>query len=147
VGSWLVVSSGLSCGKPILEKHLTGPDLVGSRYYGPEFIGRALDTWAYERGVPLHFIAPGKPNQNAFVESFNSRFRDECLDLHWFLSLADARRITESWRIEYNTERPHSSLNDRTPEEFRRAMEAGSPVVPAHPQDQERALTTGEVAS
>lgn len=114
---------------------------------GPEFLSQAVDAWAYRRGVRLHFIAPGKPNQNAFIESFNSRFREECLDLYWFASLAEARVVIEAWRIEYNTQRPHSSLGDRTPEEYRMMLEAGSPAVPAHPQDQERTLTTAGVAA
>lgn len=96
---------------------------------GPEFVGRALDAWAYARGVRLHFIAPGKPTQNAFIESFNGRFREECLDQHWFVSLEDARRTIEAWRIEYNTERPHGSLNNRTPEEEARAL--GTGLMPA----------------
>lgn len=86
---------------------------------GPELTSRALDQWAYARGVQLRFIQPGKPVQNCFVESFNGRLRDECLNEHWFLSLPHARRIIEEWRIDYNRERPHSSLGKRTPEEFR----------------------------
>jgi putative transposase len=62
--------------------------------------------------------APGKPNENAYIESFNGKFRDECLNEHWFISLTHARDIIEAWRIEYNTERPHSSLGNRTPQEF-----------------------------
>ena len=85
---------------------------------GPEFTGRALDAWANRRGVKLHFIDPGKPVQNAYVESFNGKFRDECLDLHWFTDLADAKTKIESWRVEYNRIRPHSSLDDQTPEAF-----------------------------
>lgn len=85
---------------------------------GPEFVGRALDTWAYVHGVQLHFIEPGKPVQNAFVESFNGRFRDECLNEHWFMSLADARGTIEAWRADYNAVRPHSSLGNGTPDEF-----------------------------
>ena len=77
-----------------------------------------LDLWGYRTGVELSFIRPGKPNENAYIESFNGKFRDECLNEHWFLSLAHARSIIEAWRIEYNTERPHSSLGNRTPEEF-----------------------------
>jgi len=88
---------------------------------GPELTSRALDQWAYKRGVRLRFIEPGKPVQNAFVESFNSRLRDECLNEHWFLSLADARRIVEAWRRDYNGSRPHSSLGNLTPEEFRKS--------------------------
>ena len=86
---------------------------------GPELAGKALDQWAYERNVRLRFIEPGKPVQNAFVESFHGRFRDECLNAHWFVSLADARQIVEAWRDDYNRLRPHSSLGYRTPEEFR----------------------------
>jgi len=86
--------------------------------HGPEFEGQVLDAWAYEAGVRLNFIRPGKPVENAYIESFNGRFRDECLNEHWFLTMAQARRVIEHWRIEYNTERPHSSLGDLTPEEF-----------------------------
>ena len=85
---------------------------------GPEFISRAVDQWAYAHGVALHFIEPGKPVQNAFIESFNGKFRDECLNQNWFVSLDDARRIIEAWRVDYNTVRPHSSLGYRTPTEF-----------------------------
>jgi putative transposase len=85
---------------------------------GPEFDGQVLDKWAYRRAVLLCFIRPGKPNENAYIESFNGKFRDECLNEHWFLSLAHARRVIEAWRIEYNTERPHSSLGNQTPAEF-----------------------------
>jgi putative transposase len=113
---------------------------------GPEFVGQVLDAWAYARGIALHFITPGKPTQNAFVESFNGRFRDECLDQHWFANLADARQIIDTWRREYNTERPHSSLKGRTPEEFSALLEAGLVAAPSHRQDQEQQLTTAEVA-
>ena len=89
---------------------------------GPEFDGQVLDQWAYRNGVRLSFIRPGKPNENAYIESFNGKFRDECLNEHWFISLAHARNVIEAWRIEYNTERPHSSLGDLTPEEFARAI-------------------------
>ena len=85
---------------------------------GPEFISKALDAWAYRNRVELHFIQPGKPTQNAFVESFNGRFRDECLNEHWFESLNEARAVIEKWRSDYNGYRPHSSLGDITPEEF-----------------------------
>lgn len=86
---------------------------------GPELTSRALDQWAYERGVSLRFIAPGKPVQNCFIESFNGRLRDECLNLNWFRSLADARQIVEEWRLDYNQARPHGSLGGLTPEEYR----------------------------
>ena len=85
---------------------------------GPEMISLALDQWVYENGVKLHFIDPGKPTQNAFIESFNGTFRDECLNMHWFYNLDDARRKIESWRKEYNEEHPHSSLDYLTPKEF-----------------------------
>jgi putative transposase len=85
---------------------------------GPEFTSRVLDQWAYERGVELHFIQPGKPVQNAFVESFNGKFRDECLNRSWFASLADACRSIGAWRLDYNRVRPHSSLGDLTPEAY-----------------------------
>jgi putative transposase len=77
-----------------------------------------LDEWAYQRGVRIDFIAPGKPTQNPYVESFNGKLRDECLNEHWFTSLADARRILAAWRLDYNTVRPHSSLQNLTPEQF-----------------------------
>jgi len=85
---------------------------------GPEFAGSAVDAWAYRRGIRLYFIDPGKPVQNAYVESFNGRFRDECLNEHWFPTLDEARRLIEAWRQDYNTVRPHSSLGDLTPVEF-----------------------------
>lgn len=85
---------------------------------GPEFRSRMLDQWAYARGVQLVFIEPGKPVQNAFVESFNGTFRFECLDAHWFRNPTDARGIVETWRRDYNEVRPHSSLGGRTPAEF-----------------------------
>jgi len=86
---------------------------------GPELTSRVLDQWAYARGIQLRFIQPGKPTQNSFVESFNGRLRDECLNQHWFLSVADARQIIETWREDYNTIRPHSSLDDMSPVQFR----------------------------
>ncbi len=95
---------------------------------GPELAGKALDQWAYERGVRLRFIEPGKPVQDAFVESFHGRLRDECLDRHWFLGLADARHTVEAWRRDYNRARPHSALGYRSPEEFRLAFE-GVPIT------------------
>ena len=85
---------------------------------GPEFTSRALDEWAYHRGVRLHFIEPGKPTQNCFVESFNGKFREECLNEHWFTSMHDAETKIERWRLDYNGTRPHSSLENLTPQEF-----------------------------
>jgi putative transposase len=81
---------------------------------GPECAGRALEAWAYAHGVELRFIRPGKPIENAYVESFG-KFRDECLNEHWFVSLADAKGIIEAWRVDYNTVRPHGSLGQLTP--------------------------------
>ncbi len=104
---------------------------------GPEFAGRTLDAWAYARGVTLRFIRPGKPIENAYVESFNGKFRDECLNEHWFVSLADAKATIELWRIDYNTVRPHSSLNGATPQHFARITEGASRLSPARP-DEER---------
>jgi putative transposase len=86
---------------------------------GPEMTSRALDQWAYERGIRLRFIAPGKPVQNCYIESFNGRLRDECLNQHWFRNLAEARQIVEAWRLDYNRVRPHSALGGLTPEEYR----------------------------
>lgn len=85
---------------------------------GPEFVSEALDTWAHEHGVLLDFIDPGKPVQNPFIESFNGTFREECLNESWFVSLYDAQRTIEAWRIDYECERPHSKLKDLTPREF-----------------------------
>ncbi len=87
---------------------------------GPEFRGRALAAWSEERDVRLEFIQPGKPVQNAYVESFNGRLRDECLNANWFTSLSDARRKIETWRQDYNQQRPHSSLDYLPPAEFAR---------------------------
>lgn len=85
---------------------------------GPEFVSKAVDQWAAQRGVRLCFIDPGKPMQNAYIESFNGKFRDECLSQHWFISLEEARSVSEEWRIDYNERRPHRSLQQQTPAEF-----------------------------
>ena len=90
---------------------------------GPEFTSRAMLVWSKPAGVKLHFIDPGRPVQNAFIESFNGKLRDECLNQHWFVSLEEARRIIKLWRIDYNTTRPHSSLGYMTPEAFRLGFE------------------------
>jgi putative transposase len=95
---------------------------------GPEFAGRVLDAWAYGNGVQLHFIDPGRPVQNAYIESFNGRLRDECLNEHWFMSLSGARTIVEDWRSDYNAVRPHSALGNRTPAEFAEQMADATPV-------------------
>jgi len=85
---------------------------------GMEFCGRTMLTWAHERGVTLRLIEPGKPNQNAFIESFNGRLRDECLNEHWFTSLPHARAVIEAWRREYNEERPKKGLGGLTPAQY-----------------------------
>ena len=85
---------------------------------GPEFAGRLLDQWAYLNKVELDFSRPGKPSDNAFVEAFNSRLRQECLNAAWFLSMADARQRIEDWRMDYNDHRPHSALGNLTPSAF-----------------------------
>lgn len=89
---------------------------------GPKFVGQLLDSWAYEANVQLSFIRPGKPNENAYVESFNGKCRDDRLNEHWFVTIAQARRVIEAWRIEYNTERMHSSLGYLTPEEYAKGL-------------------------
>jgi putative transposase len=85
---------------------------------GSEFTSQIMDLWAYHNHVQIDFSRPGKPTDNAYVESFNGTLRAECLDVHWFASLTEARQIIESWRHEYNESRPHRSLGDRTPSEF-----------------------------
>jgi putative transposase len=113
---------------------------------GPECTSKALDEWAYKRGVDLAFIRPGKPIENCFVESFNGRFRDECLNVHWFLSLDDARRRIEVWRVDYNHVRPHSSFGYEPPSLV--AQEAGlqptaSTSAPPFPPPSRSRVTRG----
>jgi len=99
--------------------------------YGTELTCNAMLRWTTEQGIAWHYIAPGKPMQNGYMESFNGRLRDECLNEHVFASLAEARRIIEAWRIDYNEVRPHSSLGYQTPEEFAQAWEdTASPRTP-----------------
>lgn len=86
--------------------------------HGTEFQSRALEEWASRRGVQLDFIRPGKPVENAFIESLHERLRGECLNVHQFASLAEARTIIEAWRVDDNTRRPHRSLRHLTPSEF-----------------------------
>lgn len=101
---------------------------------GPEFTGRALDQWATANGVRLLLIQPGKPTQNAYVESFNGKFRDECLNESWFVSLEHAKAALSTWRRDYNEVRPHSSLAQLTPSAFAaRLREYGS--LQTHPSD------------
>ena len=97
---------------------------------GPEFTGRAMLTWAHRRGIALRLIEPGKPNQNAYVESFNGRLRDECLNEHWFMSIAHARTVIEEWRREYNTERPKKSLGGLTPDQYAKQLARRAVTMP-----------------
>lgn len=98
---------------------------------GPEFSGRALDQWAHQNGVNLQFSRPGKPTDNAMIETFNAKVRAECLDQHWFRSLQEAQEQLESWRTEYNEQRPHSSLNNQTPAEFMALWQVQQPLKKA----------------
>jgi putative transposase len=92
---------------------------------GPEFTGRALDQWAYRRGVKLHFTRPGKPMDNGYIESFNGKYRDEFLNENWFQSVHEAAEKAEAWRLDYNEQRPHQGLGNRTPAEVRADYERG----------------------
>ena len=85
---------------------------------GSEFSGQAMDLWAYQNNAKIDFFRPGKPTDNAFVESFNGTFRDECLNVHGFETLVGAKQLIEAWRLEYNESRPHRALKDRMPSEF-----------------------------
>ena len=97
---------------------------------GPEFVSKDLDLWAYMRGVTLDFSRPGKPTDNAFIESLNGKFRTECLNAHWFMSLDEARRKCEAWRRDYNEVRPHSAIGNKTPKELHPATGLpGQPVA------------------
>ena len=89
---------------------------------GPELVGRALDAWMYACGVTLRFIRPGKPIENAYIESFNGKFRDECLNEHWFATVSEAQRLIEQWRLDYNHVRPHSALGNVPPGVFAAAQ-------------------------
>jgi putative transposase len=93
---------------------------------GGEFAGRAMDAWSYQYGVQLEFIRPGKPVDNSYIESFNGRLRDECLNVETFFALSDVREKRARWRLDYNQVRPHSALGDRSPEEFVRQWRESS---------------------
>ena len=97
--------------------------------HGTEFTSRVLDEWAYQRGVLLDFIRPGKPVENSFVESFNGKLRDECLNANQFLSIEDARSKIEAWRMDYNHLRPHSSLGQRSPVEHLERATTGTTAL------------------
>ena len=94
---------------------------------GSEFVSRDLDLWAYQNSVTLDFSRPGKPTDNAFIEAFNGRLRAECLNTHWFLSLADAREKLECWRRDYNEVRPHGAIGNKTPAALRLSVGDTSP--------------------
>ena len=98
---------------------------------GTEFTSRAVDEWAHRNGVKLDFIRPGKPVENAYIESFNGRLRQECLEENWFMSLEDAKIKIEAWRKDYNEHRPHSSLGDETPRGFAESWELSRTVKTA----------------
>ena len=85
---------------------------------GAEFTGQLVDLWAYHHGTRIDFSRPGKPTDNAFIETFNGSLRDECLNIHWFETLAEAQRLIEAWRIDYNESRPHMALGNKTPAEY-----------------------------
>jgi putative transposase len=123
------------CLSIVVGQRLTGEDVVSAMHEitqergcpeqifvdnGSEFCSKVLDHWAYQNKVTLAFSRPGKPTDNAFIESFNGSFRDECLNVHWFLSLEDAKINAENWGQDYNLQRPHSALNYLTPSEFAR---------------------------
>lgn len=96
---------------------------------GSEFVSRGLDLWAYANGVTLDFLRPGKPTDNAFIEAFNSKFRNECLYAHWFMNLDDVRLEMEDWRRSYNEERPHSGIGQNTPIQLHSTGGASSPSL------------------
>ncbi len=121
----------------VVERSIGGPrvvrflDHVAAKYgypkvitvdNGPEFISNILDQWAHAHGVQLHFSRPGRPVDNAFIESFNGRLRDECLNTNWFYGLEHAREVINEWLEDYNDRRPHSSLDGMTPAEFEKAQ-------------------------
>ena len=96
---------------------------------GSEFVSRDMDLWAYQRGVTLDFSRPGKPTDNAYIEAFNSKLRSECLNAHWFMSLADTVEKLEAWRRDYNEERPHSAIGNNVPAALMKLPDASSPSV------------------
>jgi putative transposase len=99
---------------------------------GPEFTGRALDQWAAANDVRMILIQPGKPTQNAYIEGFNGKFRDECLNENWFTSIDHARAVIATWRRDYNEVRPHSTIDDLTPAEFARMLRDTGQISPSN---------------
>jgi putative transposase len=122
------LSSILGGGEGLRERR--GTPAVIQVDNGTEFASRVIDQWAYQNQVALHFIERGKPTQNALIESFNGKFRDECLNQNWFVDLRHAREVIEPWRVDYNTVRPHSSLRYLTAEEFAASV-AARPASPS----------------
>ena len=114
----------MTCLFYIIGHPIVTPLLFLLMYYDSEFISKVLDKWAYEHGVTMDFSRPGKPMDNAIIESFNGSFRDECLNVNWFLSIDDAQEKIEMWREEYNEFRPHSSLENFTPRQFAEQFES-----------------------
>jgi len=96
---------------------------------GSEFISRDMDLWAYQRNVTLDFSRPGKPTDNAYIEAFNGKFRQECLNAHWFMGLEDTAKKSEAWRRDYNEERPHSAIGNNVPASLMKLPDASSPSV------------------
>jgi putative transposase len=129
--------------KRVLEKVVQGrgerPDEIVVDN-GPEFVSSTLTKWCAAQQIKLSYIQPGRPMQNGHVESFNGKLRDECLNLHWFVTLAQARAILAAWRRHYNEERPHSSLGNRTPRDF----VAGLPFAPKRMDRAERPAGPGD---
>ena len=99
---------------------------------GPEFAGKVMDEWAYKNRLKLDFITPGKPIENAYIESFNGKFREECLNDNWFFTIWHARDIIDSWRADYNSKRPHSSLGFLTPDEYKEKWMASQGLAPVN---------------
>ena len=99
------------------------------RYYGPEFVARAILRWLQAAQIETAYIDPGKPWQNGSNESFNGKFRDECLSMQWFKNRIDAKMLIEEFRRHYNEVRPHSSLDELTPAEFKRALATTTPAI------------------
>ena len=113
--------------------------------HGTEFMSKALEAWAFYRGVQLDFTRPGKPTDNSHIESFNGRLRDECLNVHQFHSLADAQAKLEAWRIDYNQQRPHGALGHLTPSEF--ASHGQVDRIRKRPHSSSNGLLMGRVKS
>ena len=133
-------------GFPLIEDD---PDHHRFRVHRSTMTSHAIFAWARDHQIDWHYITPGKPMQNGYVESFNGKMRDECLNEHWFLSLGEARETIEAWRRDYNEVRPHTALGNRTPQEFTGAVAAlRSPTAPSEPprREEQKQKTTLELA-